>query len=153
MIDGAQAGTLLGELGEQLGLGALTFDEQHRCTVEVEGGAISIDLTFSPSVSAIDLMVDLGEVGLSPARLEALLAANFCGLGADGAAFALDPLSGALVLQRRFVEDELVPGGLRTAFEQLVHHARAWPERIAAIEESEARGRRVAGPEQGGLRA
>ncbi len=153
MIEGAQAGALLGELGEQLGLGALTFDEQHRCAVDVDGGAISIDLTFAPPVGAFDLMVDLGEVELSPARLTALLAANFCWLGAEGAAFALDPLSGALVLQRRCVEDELVHGGLRTAFEQLVHHARAWPDRIAAIEESAARDGRVVGPEQGGLRA
>jgi hypothetical protein len=138
VIDATYLNTALSELASGIGMSGLSLDERGACAFAVDDGALRVELNFAPRLSAIDLRVWLDEIRLSGARVQAMLAANFCWQGAQGAAFALDPMSGVPVLQRRCFEQDLAHGGLRSAVEQLVRHARAWPRHLESIDKPAA---------------
>jgi hypothetical protein len=153
MIDRSYIDTLLGELAAALSLGGgLRLDEDEACAFAVDDGAIRVDLTYLPRLDAIDLAVWPAAVELSGRRVLAMMAANFCWQGAEGATLALEPRSRAPVLQQRCFEQELARGGLRAAVERMVRHARALPGWLASIEEEPGQAAARPGP-SGGLRA
>jgi hypothetical protein len=113
MIDRAYVDALLGELAAAVGLAGLRLDDGDACAFAVDDGAIRVDLRFLPQLDAIDLMVWPPELELSGKRVLAMMAANFCWQGAEGATLALEPRSRTPVLQRRCFENDLAHGGLR----------------------------------------
>lgn len=130
-MDRAQADLLVAELGRQLGIERLVLDEHGSCTLAIDEGAVIVSLGHSPQAGSIDLMVCFDEVEPSGPQLARLLAANFGWLATDGAAFALEPGSGALVVQRRWPGPNAGQGSLRSALESLVAVAEAWSRELA----------------------
>jgi hypothetical protein len=143
---------LLAELARSLGLSTLALDDRGSCAFAVDDGAIRVDLQVRPRLGVVDLTVRPDGIELSKARVDALLAANFCRHGTDGAVFALAPLSSSLVLQRRCFENELAHGGLSKLVERLVRFAQGLPRYLASIEDATGAARRVPEP-TGGQRA
>lgn len=129
-MDRGQAEALVTELGTQLGIPGLALDERGSATLAIDEGAVIVTLGHNPRAGAIDLMVCLDEIEPSGAQLGRLLVANFGWTATDGAAFALEPASGALVLQRRCFADELGRRGLRQILEGFVGTAEAWAKRL-----------------------
>ena len=138
MIETAYANTLLGELADTLGLVELALDSRGSAAFVVDDGAIRIDLQLRPGLGALDLTAWPEPIEMSPARLKAMLAASFCWRDMQGAAFAVEPISGEAVLQLRCFEHDLAHGGLAAAVERLVRQARAWPKHLASIDDSTA---------------
>ena len=131
-MDRDRAAALVAELGTRLGIPGLALDERGSATLAIDDGAVIVTLGHNPGAGTIDLMVCLDEVEPSGAQLGRLLAANFGWTATEGAAFALEPASGALVLQRRCSADELGRRGLPNILEGFVATAEAWAERLAA---------------------
>jgi hypothetical protein len=132
-MDSARAEALVAELGQQLGIEALALDKRGTCTLAIDEGALIVTLGHNARTGSIDLMVCLDEVEPSGLQLVRILGANFGWLETAGATFALEPGSGALVLQRRCLGQELEHGGLRRAVEALVATADGWSRRLAVM--------------------
>ena len=143
-MDRTRAEALVADLGQQLGIEALALDERGTCTLAIDEGAVIVTLGHNTRTGSIDLMVCLDEVEPSTTQLVRVLGANFGWLETAGATFALEPGSGAMVLQRRCHGPELDHGGLRRAVEALVATADGWSRRLAvmanAAEDGEADG-------------
>ncbi len=135
MIDRAYVYTLLGEVAAAVGLPSLTLDDGEACAFAVDDGAIRVGLRFLPKLVALDLMVWPAAIELSGKRVLAMMAANFCWQGAEGATLALEPRSRTPVLQQRCFENNLAYGGLRSAVERLVRYARLLPGYLASIDD------------------
>ena len=131
-MDRDRAAALVAELGTRLGIPGLALDERGSATLAIDDGAVIVTLGHNPGAGTIDLMVCLDEVEPSGAQLGRLLAANFGWAVTEGAAFALEPASGALVLQRRCSADEIGRRGLPNIIEGFVATAAAWAKRLAA---------------------
>ncbi len=131
-MDAGQANVLVAELGRQLGIADLALDEGATCTLFVDDGAVIVSFGFNKTAQAIDLMICLDAVEPATAPLALLLRANFSWLGSRGATFAIEPASGALVLQRRVAGNAVHVAELRQALEELVAAADAWAKRLAA---------------------
>ena len=153
MIDAPYVNTALRELASSIGMSELALDERGGCAFAVDDGALRLELQFEPRIGALDLTLWLDRIKLSATRMHAMLAANFCWQGAQGAAFAIEPMSGALVLQQRCFENDLAHGGLRSAVERLVQHARAWPSYLASIDAKTPAVPQGAPPRFGGVSA
>ncbi len=143
-MDRTRAEALVAELGQQLGIEGLVLDERGTCTLAINEGAVIVTLGHNPRTGSIDLMACLDEVEPSTTQLVRVLGANFGWLETAGATFALEPGSGALVLQGRCLGPALDHGGLRRAVETLVATADGWSRRLAvmasAAEDGEAEG-------------
>ena len=136
MIDRAYVDTLLGEVAAAVGLASLALDERDTSAFVVDDGDIRVELRFLPNLGAIDLMVRPAKVEVSGRRVLAMMAANFCWQGAEGATLALEPRSRAPVLQLRCFEKDLAHGGLRSAIERLVRYSRSLPGWLASIDDA-----------------
>lgn len=156
-MDRGQADIVVSELGTQLGLSPLALNESGSCTLVVDDGAVIVTIGYNQRTGSIDLMTCLDAVELSPARLARAMKANFCWLGADGAMFALEPNSGAFVLQQRCPDEDVAHGGLVKRLESLVLQTQAWTKLLSsnrAHDVSSAAGAAAsATPSGGGLRA
>ena len=148
-MDRSQADALVSELGEQLGIAGLALDESGSCTLAIDDGAVVLSLGHNPGASSIDLMICLDDIDTTRLQLRRVLLANFGWLTTAGASFALEPMSGALVLQRRCTAADLGHGGLRAVVESLVGSAEGWSKRLAALADSDGAGRP---PEPEGVR-
>jgi hypothetical protein len=145
VIDRGGIELALADVARRFGLPGLSLDERGTGFTVND---VRIDLQPRERLGAIDVVAWLPPAPLSPARVSALLEANFC--WQIGASFALEPMSGALVLQHRCPEDELANDGLPAAVERLVRQAIAWPRHLESIEDTTAVG---AAPDSGGMRA
>lgn len=130
-MDRSTAERLVAELGAQLDLPALALDAEGLCLLGTGDGDLIPTIGWNARTRTLDLMVCLDRVVPEPSQMAGLLAANFAWTGARGAVFALEPATGALVLQRRCAEGDL-PEGLRPALEGLLGLAAAWGARLAA---------------------
>ncbi len=137
-MDRGRAEALVAELGQQLGIKGLALDRRGSCTLAIDDGAVIVTVGHNARTGSIDLMICLDEVEPSGTQLARVLAANFGWLDTAGATFALEPGSGALVLQRRCIGPELDHGGLHPVLAGLVATAEAWSRRLAAMAETEA---------------
>jgi hypothetical protein len=131
-MDKGQAGVVVADLGARLGIDGLALDERGSATLAIDDGEVIVTLGYNPGAGTIDLLACLDEVEPSGAQLGRLLAANFGWTMTEGAAFALDPASGALVLQRRCSADEIGRRGLSSILEGFVAIVAAWAKRLAA---------------------
>jgi hypothetical protein len=135
-MDRAQAEALVTELGQQLGIESLALDARGSCTLAIDEEAVIVTIGHKARTGTIDLMICLDEIEATGARLVRVLGANFAWLGTGGATFALEPGSGALILQRRLVDQELQHGGLGRALQSLVAMAETWTRQLATIKDA-----------------
>lgn len=129
-MDRATADRLVAEFGARLGVPELALDDTGTCTFAVGAGAMLPTIGFNARTGSIDLMICLDEVVPAPDQLGQLLAANFAWLGSAGACFAIEPGSGALVLQRRCTAGDLAEG-LYPLLAGLVAAAEYWGALLA----------------------
>lgn len=128
VIDRQQAEALIAELGRQLGIPELALDDDGVATLALDEGGTIVSLGHAPDAGTLDLMICLDEVVPAGAALAEAFAANFgWGVG-DGACFALEPTSGALVLQRRCTAED--GPHLHDILEGMVLSAEAWARRL-----------------------
>lgn len=159
MIDRTQADILIAELAQHLGISALKLTEEGTCTLVIDDGALIVSLGHNQRVGTVDLMICLDDVEPSAGCLNKAMRANFGWLGAEGASFAIESSSGALVLQRRCHESELGHGALPKILERFVEYARGWSRLLAAESKRdaaappEAASRAPSQPILGGVRA
>jgi hypothetical protein len=129
-MDRQQADALVRELGVALGMPDLALDEAGTAVIAIGEGDAIVSVGFAQSAGTIELMICLDKIALTvPVMLE-VLGANFAWIGSNGATFAIDGVSQALVLMRRCRAPDCANGGLFNAFGSLVATAEAWSERL-----------------------
>jgi len=132
-MDRTQADAYISQLGNSLGLDGLALDADGLCMLALDGGVLLITLGYQPGTGGFNLMICLDEVVPTLAQLSELMSANFGWAQTDGGAFALEPVTGALALQRRCGDDEL-QAGLYPVIEGMVNVAERWRDRLLAVE-------------------
>jgi hypothetical protein len=130
-MDRTEADALVARLGQVLGIAGLALDEGGVCTLAIDDGAVVVSLGHNAGAGTLDLMTCLDEVVPDGRLASRLLQANFGWHGTGGAGFAIEPVTGALVLQRRLCAAEAEGNGLAGALEALVAAAQAWSRRLA----------------------
>jgi hypothetical protein len=128
-MDRSQANAQISHLGQDLGLPDLALDEGGVCMITVGDDALVVSLGHD-AAGGVRVMVCLNDVTPAGAQLAELMAANFGGAQTEGGTFALAPVTGALVLQRRCGTDDLQAGGLTAVVVGLATAARAWRARL-----------------------
>jgi hypothetical protein len=129
-MDRGEAEGVVARLGEALGIAGLALDEGGICTLAIDDGAVIVSLGHNPAAGTLDLMICLDEVVPDAGLATRLLQANFGWRTTGGASFAVEPVSGAVVLQRRVGAAEAGGGGVIAALEALVATAQAWAARL-----------------------
>jgi hypothetical protein len=130
-MDRDQADALIAALGAAIGIPELALDDGGICTLSIGEGELIVNLGHDRDAGTIELMTCLDAVADAAPLAATLLQANFGWRGTSGACFAVEPASGALVLQRRVTAAEATQAGLRPALEDLVVAARSWAPRLA----------------------
>jgi hypothetical protein len=132
-MDRGQSDIVVADLGLQLGIPGLALNDDGMGILSLDEGAVIVAIGFNKQAGSIDLMTCLDKVDASPARSVAALRANF-GWDAPGCeTLAVDPLTGAFVLQRRYFGQDLVDGGLAGAVQGLVAQAERWTRRLTSM--------------------
>lgn len=131
-MDSTQITNELTRLGEQLGIGALAFDEQGICSLAIDDGRWIVAIGHSAGENSLRLMLCVDERVPDERQAYRLLAANFAWQDSDGATFALAPDSGALIVQRNVSGDELGAGQLPALLEALVATAERWTAELGS---------------------
>lgn len=147
-MERATADRLVAEFGARLGVPDLKLDESGTCTFALGEGEILPTIGYNAGSRTIDLMICLDGVVPGATQLSDLMAANFAWLGSAGACFAIEPGSGALVLQHRCGTEELGEG-LYPLVAGLVAAAEHWGARLAEGEPSEPAEPAAVGPHTG----
>lgn len=129
-MDRDQVAALIAQLGGEIGIPSLALDADGSCTLFIDDGGVIVSLGHNTVTGSIDLMVCLDAVEPAAVPLNLLLQANFAWRGSRGATFAIEPASGALVLQRRVTAAD--GAELRQALEELIDAAEAWSKRLAS---------------------
>jgi hypothetical protein len=131
-MDRSQADALVADLGARLGLAGLALDEGGVATLTLDDAPWSVSIGHAPKRRRArpDDQPRGGEV--TGARVaEVLLAANFGWRAAGGGVcFAVEPSSGALVLQRRCADED--GPRLHDILENLLVAAETWAARLAS---------------------
>ncbi len=125
---------LVQALADQLGLGALAFDDRDTCSLVFED-RFTVTLELDEGAEQLHLYTGLGKAPEDPIDqltcFAALLEANLFGQGSGGANLALEPESGELLISRGLSLKQLSPGDLQGVFLRFVHAADAWQERVS----------------------
>ncbi|ARP93919.1 type III secretion system chaperone [Bordetella genomosp. 13] len=130
-MDLSQANAHIAQLGQELGLPPdLSLDEGGVCMLTVGEDQLVVSLGHD-AAGALRVLICLDDVMPTGAQLSEIMVANFGGARTEGGTFALTPVTGALVLQRRCHADDL-NGGLSAVVAGLVRVARHWRTRLQA---------------------
>jgi hypothetical protein len=132
-VDRGQADIIVADLGRELGMPGLALNDEGMGILALDQGAAIVAIGYDKTAGTIDLMTCLAEVEPSPARSLAALRANFSSRGPGCEILAVDPSSGAFVLQRRYGGQDLVEGGLAGAVQGLLTRAEQWTRRLASL--------------------
>lgn len=124
-MDRSQADAHIAQLGREMGLPELSLDEGGVCMVALDGDDLAVTLGHD-AAGALRVLVCLDDVTPTGGQLAQLMAANFAGARTEGGTFALAPVTGALVLQRRCGVEDLQAGGLAAVVAGLARAARTW---------------------------
>ena len=151
-MDRDQVNVLISRLGEGLAIPDLALDEAGTCTLVIDNGAVIVNLGHNRSAGALDLMTCLDRVELSAPNLMQLLGANLGWRATGGATFAVEPTSGAVMLQRRLTAGEVNEEGLKSALESLVVAAEVWTRRLTGDMAAASDGAQPAYPPVGSMR-
>jgi hypothetical protein len=154
-MDRGQADVIVADLAREVGIASLALDQEGFGIVAFDSTVIAIG--YNKAAGSLDLMTCLDSVTPSPARAVEAMRANFRWTGAGCETLAVDPASGAFVLQRRYVGPDLLEGGLPGAVRELLAQAGHWTARLSAIADraspDDPREDDRAMPPGGGLRA
>ena len=132
-MDRGQADIVVADLGRELGIPALALNDDGMGILVLDESATVVAIGYNQVAGTLDLMTCLAEVESSPARSLAALRANFGSRGPGGETLAVDPTSGAFVLQRRYGGQDLVESGLAGAVRGLLAHAEQWTRQFASL--------------------
>ena len=154
-MERGQADIIVADLARETGIADLALDAEGFGIVAFDSCIIAIG--YNKTAGSLDLMTCLDRVTPSAARAVEAMRANFRWSGPGCETLAVDPASGAFVLQRRYVGPELLDGGLPGAVRELLAQAGRWTTRLTAIPDRAVPGDagedRHAMPPGGGLRA
>lgn len=114
------ASILFSELGQQIGIETLGFDEEGSCTLAFDD---EIVITFLSSETLVYAVCYVGDWDGQAAIAAKLLAANFAWKETQGATLAIEPGSNRIVLCRQWVLAELQVGELIEGIEAVVNVA------------------------------
>lgn len=139
MLNRDAAQRLLDELAKDLEFDRLAFDDAGTCTLVIDG-SLFVDVLHDADEGALELSAVLGA---PPAETAAevhrrLLEANALWRETGGLAFALDPGTGSVIVQRLLRDGEIAFPAFRVALDRFVEAAQAWAGAIA--QEPEERG-------------
>ena len=126
---------LLGMFGQQLGVGALTFDENGVCRL-VFDGKFDMDIESADDGVALYVYAVVGQVpaGNRETVYAELLSANLFGAGTGGATFAIDRERNEIVLSRCFRADATDFHVFVNEVESFVNYLELWADRLQAGE-------------------
>jgi hypothetical protein len=130
-LDRGQANVIVADLARETGIADLALDADGFGIVAFDSTIVGIG--YNQTAGSLDLMTCLDDVEPSPARAVAAMRANFRWSGPGCETLAVDPKSGAFVLQRRYVGPDLVDGGLPGAMRELLAQAGRWTRTLNAI--------------------
>src|SRR4029078_12626064 len=125
-MDRGQADIVVADLARETGIADLALDAEGFGIVAFDSPIIAIG--YNKTAGSLDLMTCLDRVTPSAARAGEAGRAKFRCSGPGCETLAVDPASGAFVLQRRYVGPELLDGGLPRAAREVAGAARRWAE-------------------------
>jgi hypothetical protein len=139
MSDRTQAEALLSEYGGVTGLGALAFDEEGHCRLEVDD-RILLDIAFDEPRRAVLLMTPLGGVRTAerPELATDMLDANALWRGTNGATLGIDRASGLAVLSQAVPLTGLELGDFEGRIDAFIATAEFWLDRVASKDDVSA---------------
>ncbi|MBL6080016.1 type III secretion system chaperone [Belnapia sp. T18] len=123
------------QLGEALGIGTLILDEDGLCILAVSDGGLIPTIGWNANGRTLDVMICL-DLEPKDSELRMLMAENFAWDAAAGAVFALEPQTGALVIQRRCTSTDL-EHGLLPVLDILIDLAESCTARFSAPADEE----------------
>jgi hypothetical protein len=132
-MDRAAADLHVAELGKRLGMPGLALGEDGMCILSIDDGVLLPTIGYNQRTGTLDVMICMDEAVPSGRQLYRLLAANFAWTRSEGATFAVEPGSGALVVQRRCGPDDLAHG-LMPVLEGLTALATHWTKHLTEAE-------------------
>jgi hypothetical protein len=135
-MDRAAADLHVAELGKRLGMPGLALGEDGMCILSIDNGVLLPTIGYNQRTGTLDVMICMDEAVPSGRQLYRLLAANFAWTRSEGATFAVEPGSGALVVQRRCGPDDLAHG-LMPVLEGLTALATYWTKHLTEAEPKE----------------
>ncbi|WP_081452580.1 type III secretion system chaperone [Verrucomicrobium spinosum] len=140
--------SLLSELGSQMGISGLQFDDQG-CARLVFDGSVTLNLEHEPSSSKLQIYSVLGKVPVENKEhvFQILLEGNLFGAETGGAVLSLDPLEREIVLFRTFEGDGLTGAAFGEAVGSFVDAAEDWTARLANSAQTAPVGRAAPGNE------
>src|SRR5436190_22926273 len=101
-MDRGQADIVVADLARHLGIAGLALDESGMGILALDESGVIVGFGYNPNAGTLDLMICLDKVEPSPARSLAALRANFGWSGEGCETLAVDPSTGAFILQRRY---------------------------------------------------
>jgi hypothetical protein len=131
-MDRGQADIIVADLGREMGISGLALNEEGMAFLVPDGSSSIVAFGYNQAAGTIDLMTCLAEVEPSPARSLAALRGNFGPRAPGGETLAIDPSSGAYVLQRRYFGADLIEGGLTGALQGLLASAGRWTAKLGS---------------------
>lgn len=140
--------SLLSELGSQMGISGLQFDDQG-CARLVFDGSVTLNLEHESGSSKLQIYSVLGKVPVENKEhvFQILLEGNLFGSETGGAVLSLDPLEREIVLFRTFESDGLTGAAFAEAVGRFVDATEDWKARLANSGQSAPVGRAVPGNE------
>ena len=123
---------LFAELGKQIGIESLAFDEEGSCTLAFDEDLVVTFLAANDDLYAVCYVADLPE---DKHKAIDLLNANFAWKGTQGATYAIEPGSNRVVLCRQWDASSLQIGQLVNDLEALVNVAEAEKANLSNIEQ------------------
>lgn len=123
----------LESLADQIGLGALGFDENGVCALVI-GEDMEIFFQGQPGDDVLRLSGVLGDLDRERPALAGLLLELNAGNGANGpSAFAVDPETGEILLIRELALTEMTPETMLAAVEKFVERVDYWTKNLPQL--------------------
>ena len=125
-MDATQAARHIADLGRQMGMDDdLQLNEDGVGILVVDDGRWVVAIGHHPAESGLRLMICVDDLLPTPEQALQLMRAHFCWSGSAGITFALEPGSGALVLQRQVSDAQLHATSLADIISALIDSAQA----------------------------
>lgn len=113
-MDTTQAARHIADLGQHMGLGDLELNADGFGVLVVDEGRRIVAIGYHPAEAGLRLMICVDDLLPTPEQALQLMRLHFSWTDSAGITFALEPDSGALVLQRQ-VSDAQLQSGTRLA--------------------------------------
>lgn len=123
---------VLADFGKQIGMADLALDEGGHCVLAIDSTIVNLEYDEQAEFLLIYALIGrpAGDVA---ATHEAILRANFPGMGSNGAIFSLRPNDGGVVLSRPLSTASLDPVSFGEVLESFVATAEDWAARLPGL--------------------